>query len=75
MLSTLPLGFGFTLWHFCFAVNKAKVIKKQSVFDRLGKESPPLTVTIPAEKKQTELKPLKPLKTSVAVQLKVGERL
>ncbi|CAH3030267.1 unnamed protein product [Porites evermanni] len=51
-------------------VNKAKVIKKQSVFDRLGKESPPLTVTIPAEKKQTELKPLKPLKTSVAVQLK-----
>ena len=52
------------------AVNKAKVIKKQSVFDRLGKESPPLTVTLPEQKKK-EVKTLKPLKTSVTVQLKV----
>ena len=40
------------------------------MFDRLGGESPPLTVTLP-EKKKTEVKTLKPLKTSVTVQLKV----
>ena len=54
-------------------MNKAKVIKRQSVFDRLGKESPPpLNVTLTKEpEKKTEIKMLKPLKTSVTVQLKV----
>lgn len=51
------------------AVNKAKVIKRQSVFDRLGAESPPSLVTI-TEPKKTEVKTLKPLKTSVTVKLK-----
>ena len=53
------------------AVNKAKVIKRQSVFDRLGNESPPLEVTPKEPEKKTQVKTLKPLKTSVTVQLKV----
>lgn len=52
------------------AVNKAKVIKRQSVFDRLGKESPPLEVAVKKPEKKTEVKALKPLKTSITVQLK-----
>ena len=54
---------------FFFSVNKAKVIKRQSVFDRLGKE--PVELVAPPEGKKTEIKTLKPLKTSVTVQLKV----
>ena len=53
------------------AVNKAKVIKRQSVFDRLGNESPPLKATPKEPETKTEAKMLKPLKTSVTVQLKV----
>lgn len=52
-------------------VNKAKVIKRQSVFDRLGNESPPLKDTPKEPEKKAEVKVLKPLKTSVTVQLKV----
>nr|XP_058957349.1 uncharacterized protein C19orf47-like [Pocillopora verrucosa] len=52
------------------AVNKAKVIKRQSVFDRLGKESPPLEVAVKEPEQKTEVKALKPLKTSITVQLK-----
>lgn len=52
------------------AVNKAKVIKRQSVFDRLGNESPPLKDTPKEPEKKAEVKMLKPLKTSVTVQLK-----
>lgn len=52
------------------AVNKAKVIKRQSVFDRLGNESPPLKESPKEPEKKTEVKMLKPLKTSVTVQLK-----
>jgi len=53
------------------SVNKAKVIKRQTVFDRLGNESPPLKVTPKEQEKKSEVKMLKPLKTSVTVQLKV----
>lgn len=53
------------------SVNKAKVIKRQSVFDRLGNESPPLKESPKEPEKKTEVKMLKPLKTSVTVQLKV----
>lgn len=53
------------------SVNKAKVIKRQSVFDRLGNESPPLKESPREPEKKTEVKMLKPLKTSVTVQLKV----
>lgn len=51
------------------AVNKAKIARRQSVFDRLGKESPPLEVAT-KEPKKAEVKALKPLKTSVTAKLK-----
>ena len=47
------------------------MIKRQSVFDRLGNESPPLEVTPKEPEKKAQVKTLKPLKTSVTVQLKV----
>lgn len=53
------------------AVNKAKIVKKQSVFDRLGQESPPpLTAAVEPPPKKAEVKALKPLKTSVTVKMK-----
>lgn len=51
------------------------MIKRQSVFDRLGKESPPLEVAVKEPEQKTEVKALKPLKTSITVQLKVSELL
>lgn len=59
---------------FFISVNKAKIVKKQSVFDRLGQESPPpLTVAVePPPPKKAEVKALKPLKTSVTVKMKVS---
>ena len=68
-VETFSPGFNIRIF---ITVNKAKVIKRQSVFDRLGKESPPLKVALKEpEKKKTEVKTLKPLKTSVTVQMKV----
>ena len=55
------------------SVNKAKLVKKQSVFDRLGQESPPpLTAAVEPPPKKAEVKALKPLKTSVTVKMKVS---
>lgn len=55
------------------SVNKAKIVKKQSVFDRLGQESPPpLPVAVEPPPKKAEVKALKPLKTSVTVKMKVS---
>ena len=42
------------------------------MFDRLGKESPPLEVAT-KEPKKAEVKALKPLKTSVTAKLKVSQ--